>query len=189
MHKIIEKLLFLVLILTTFSTAGFNAALKKQKFLTPEEAFKASAIETVESIDTTVELGNKIHVYENSLSYRVVGNKTVELEVQKPKAHADAEGEMVYEKEIIVSIPKEEIESKVVGNYTLEINFQGCSAAGICYEPMTKKFHFESAAKLGTFDKISAVISEGNPKKIVDFFLHESPIFIIVIFLLLGVNF
>jgi len=86
----------------------------------------------------------------------------------------------------MVTIPTKDIESQVAGDYTLQIEFQGCSDAGICYQPMKKIFKFKGA-ELSMFDKISAVVKEGNPKKIVDFFLNESPIFIILIFLVLGI--
>ena len=180
-----KKLLLLSLLLSTLVFGGFGDALKKQKFLPPEEAFQATAVLKDGIIETKIIMADKIHAYEDSLHYRIISPKTVELSVSKPKAH-EFEGDKIYEKELIVKIPTKDIEAKVAGDYTLEIEFQGCSDAGICYQPMKKQFQFKGT-ELGMFDKISAVIKEGNPKKIVDFFLHESPIFIILIFLLLGI--
>jgi len=185
MNKLLKKLLLAVLIFSTYLTASFDSAIKKQKFLPPEEAFITAAIETEDSIDTSIMLGDNIHIYEHSLHYRVVGNKTVELSVTKPEAH-DSDGELVYEKEVIVSIPKKMIESKVVGTYSLEIAFQGCSSAGICYEPMVRKYTFESKGKLGFFDKISNLISEGNTAKIKDVLINESSFFILFLFFIFG---
>jgi thiol:disulfide interchange protein DsbD len=185
MNNIVKKLLLVSLLLSTFVFGGFGDALKKQKFLSPDEAFQTTAILKDGVIETKISMADKIHIYEDSLHYRIIAPKTVELSVTKPKPH-EFDGDKVYEKELIVNIPTKEIESQVAGDYTLEIEFQGCSDKGICYQPIKKTFAFKGA-KLGMFDKISAVIKEGNPKKIVDFFLHESPIFIILIFLLLGI--
>ena len=185
MQHFIKKLLLLGLLLSTFVFGGFSSALKKQKFLTPDEAFQVSAVLDNGVIKTNITMADKIHIYEDALHYRIVSPKKLELSVNKPKPH-EFDGDKVYEKELAVSIPTKEIASKVAGDYTLEIEFQGCSDAGICYQPIKKQFKFKGT-QLGMFDKISAVIKEGNPKKIVDFFLHESPIFIIFIFLLLGI--
>jgi len=173
------------LLLSTFSFAGFGDALKKQKFLSPDKAFQTAAVLEDETIQTSIIMADKIHIYENSLHYRIISPKTVELDVIKPTPE-NLDGDKIYAKKLIVPIPTKEITKRVVGDYTLEIEFQGCSDAGICYQPIKKSFNFKGA-ELGIFDKISAVIKEGNPKKIVDFFLHESPIFIILIFLLLGI--
>ena len=185
MNNVVKKLLLVSLVLSTFMYGGFGSALKKQKFLSPDEAFKVSATMEGENIETLLILADKIHVYDDSLHYKIISPKIVELNVNKPKAH-EFDGDMVYENELMVTIPTKDIESQVAGDYTLQIEFQGCSDAGICYQPMKKIFKFKGA-ELSMFDKISAVVKEGNPKKIVDFFLNESPIFIILIFLVLGI--
>lgn len=185
MQNLIKKLLLVSLLFSTFVFGGFSSALKKQKFLTPEEAFTVTAVLKDGVIHTTLKMAEKIHVYDDSLHYRIIAPKHVELTVNKPVPH-EFDGDKIYAKELKVSIPTSEIESKVAGDYTLEIEFQGCSDAGICYQPIKKSFQFKGT-ELGMIDKISAVVKEGNPKKIVDFFLHESPIFIILIFLVLGI--
>ena len=185
MNNIVKKLLLVSLLLSTFVFGGFGSALKKQKFLSPDEAFQVSAVIKDDVIETKIIMADKIHVYEDALHYRIISPKTVELSVNKPEPH-EFDGDKVYEKELIVNIATKEVEAQVAGDYTLEIEFQGCSDAGICYQPIKKQFQFKGA-QLGLFDKISAVVKEGNPKKIVDFFLNESPIFIILIFLVLGI--
>jgi len=185
MHNLIKKLLLVSLLFTTFVFGGFSSALKKQKFLSPDEAFKVTAVLKDGMIETTLIMAEKIHVYEDSLFYRITTPKKVALTVNKPTPH-EFDGDKVYEKELKINIPTSQIEALVAGDYTLEIEFQGCSDAGICYQPIKKQFSFKGA-ELSMFDKVSAVVKEGNPKKIVDFFLNESPIFIIIIFLLLGI--
>ena len=185
MHNLIKRLLLVGLLLSTFVFGSFSSALHKQKFLTPDEAFNVTSFEKNGVIQTDIKMANKIHIYADKLYYRIVSPKKVELSVKKPVSH-ELDGDNVYEGDIKVNIPVSQITSKVAGDYTLEIEFQGCSSAGICYQPIKKSFNFKGA-ELGMIDKISAVIKEGNPKKIVDFFLKESPIFIILIFLMLGI--
>jgi thiol:disulfide interchange protein DsbD len=184
MNNLLKKLLLVSLLFTTFIFAGFGDALKRQKFLSPEEAFQTTAVMKENTIETKVTMADKIHIYEDSLHYRIIAPKKVELSVTKPKAH-EFDGDKVYEKELIISIPKEKIESQVAGDYTLEIEFQGCSDAGICYQPIKKSFHFKGT-ELGVFDKISQMIKEGNTAKIADILVNESSVFILLLFFIFG---
>ena len=184
MDNIVKKLLLLSLLLSTFLFGGFASALKKQKFLSPEEAFQASAVMKDGSIETTITMADKIHVYEDALHYRIISPTQLELEVEKPKAH-DFDGDMVYDKSLVVSLSKEEIEKKVAGEYVLEIEFQGCSDAGICYQPIKKSFPFKGR-ELGTFDKIKQLVKEGNASKIVDVLVNESSLFVLFLFFIFG---
>jgi thiol:disulfide interchange protein DsbD len=184
MNDLVKKLLLLSFLLSTFAFAGFDSALQKQKFLSPDEAFQVSAVLKDDVIETKIIMADKIHVYENTLYYRIISPSQVELTVTKPEAH-DFDGDMVYEKELIVPISTQEIESKVKGDYTLEIEFQGCSDAGICYQPIKKTFDFKGV-ELGVFDKISKLVKEGNTAKIADILVNESSIFILFLFFIFG---
>ncbi len=185
MYNLIKKLLLAVLIFSTFLTAGFESALKKQKFLSPDEAFKVSAVLKDGVIETKIIIGDKIHVYDDhTLHYRITSPELIELAVKKPASH-DFDGDMVYEKELLVSIPVKDISDKVKGDYTLEIELLGCSDAGICYQPIIKSFNFKGEA-LGTFDKISQLVKEGNASKIVDVLVNESSLFVLFLFFIFG---
>jgi len=185
MQNITKKLLLVSLLLSTFLFGGFESALKKQKFLSPEEAFKVTAVKKGDKIDTEIKMAEKIHIYEDSLHYRIIAPKKIDLEVVKPKAKL-FDGDKVYEEALRVTIPTSQIEKKVKGDYTLEIEFQGCSDAGICYQPIKKEFHFKGA-KAGFFDKIGSALKEGNAAKIADLLSNESGLFIILLFFLFGV--
>lgn len=184
MDYLIKKLLLVSLLLNTFSVAGFESALKKQEFLPPDEAFKVTAVQKENAIETKIILADKIHVYENTLVYRIISPSEVELTIKKPAAH-DFDGDMVYEKELVVTIPTEEIEAQVQGDYTLQIEFEGCSDAGICYQPIKKTFDFKGT-ELDVFDKISKLVKEGNTAKISDILVNESSIFILLLFFIFG---
>jgi thiol:disulfide interchange protein DsbD len=101
----------------------------------------------------------------------------LELSVKKSKAH-DFDGDKVYDGTLRVNIPKIDIESKVVGEYILEIEYQGCSDAGICYQPIKETFSFKGR-ELGTFEKIKKLVKEGNASKIVDVLVNESFVFVL----------
>jgi len=184
MQNLIKKLLLVSLLLSTFVFGGFSSALKKQKFLSPDEAFQVSAILEDGVIKTNIKMADKIHVYEDSLHYKVIAPEEVELSVTKPEAH-EFDGDKVYEKELKIDIPTADIESQVAGDYTLEIEFQGCSDAGICYQPIKKTFNFKGT-ELGIFDKISKMIKEGNTAKIADILVNESSVFILLLFFVFG---
>jgi len=184
MGNIFRMLLLASLFWGTFAFAGFGTALKKQKFLPPEVAFQVEAVQKDENIITKIIMAEKIHIYEDALHYRITSPSVMELSVKKPIPH-EFDGDKVYEKELLVTIPVKEIESKVKGDYTLEIEFQGCSDAGICYQPIKKSFHFKGE-ELSVFDKISSLTKEGNTAKIADVLGSESSFFIIFLFFIFG---
>ncbi len=184
MQNIFKKLLLLNLLLSSLVFGAFSSALSKQKFLSPEEAFQVEAVKEDGMIKTKIIMADKIHTYDDSLHYRIVSPKEIELSVVKPKAH-EIDGDMVHEKELAVDIPVAEIEDRVAGDYTLQIEFQGCSDSGICYQPIKKQFTFKGKA-LGLFDKISQMVQEGNTAKIADILVNESSIFILFLFFIFG---
>ncbi|WP_294951890.1 protein-disulfide reductase DsbD [Sulfurovum sp.] len=184
MQNLIKKLLILSLLFSGLVFGGFSSALKKNKFLSPDKAFHATAVQVGDTIETKIVLADKIHVYKDSLHYRIVAPKQFELKVKKPKAH-DLDGDKVYQKEVDVVIPVKEITSRVKGDYTLEMEFMGCSDRGICYQPIKKQFKFKGA-EAGIFDKISSLTHEGNTAKIADVLGHENSFFIILLFFIFG---
>ncbi len=184
MGNIFRMLLLASLFWGTFAFAGFDSAVKKQKFLPPEVAFQVEAVKKNDVIDTKITMADKIHIYDDSLHYRIISPSNVELAVNKPKAH-ELDGDKVYTKELKVTIPIKKITSRVKGDYTLEIEFQGCSDVGICYQPIKRSFHFKGA-ELGIFDKISSLTKEENTAKIADVLGSESSFFIIILFFVFG---
>jgi thiol:disulfide interchange protein DsbD len=175
------------LFITTVN-ATFSAALKHNKVLKPEEAFQVEAVKNATAIETKIKLGEKIYIYEESVKYSIQGEKNFELDLNKPKAHA-YDGDMVYDKVLHIAIPLEEIESKVGGEYKLTMAFQGCSAAGICYEPIEKQFTFVSNKKVerSLVSKLSALVESSNSKDIASALANESALFIVALFFIAGV--
>ena len=184
------KFLKLLLLVTTitFAAAGFGGVtLDKGGFIPADEAFKVSAVQGTDAIETKIILGNKIHVTADTLTFTITKPEELTLDVKLPKAHK-VDGDMVYEKEIIVNIPLEEIYSKVSGDYTLSVNFSGCSDNGICYNPISDKFDFKGNPNptKGTWGKVMEALDQANPMAIVDILIHESSFFVVFLFLLMG---
>jgi len=182
------KILKLILILTAFLSAGFQDAQKNSSFLDPQEAFKVSATQSEDSIDTVITLAPKIHVTDKMLKYSIIKPKAIPLKVSRPTAHKDeASGDMVYSDSVKVSIPMEDISAKVKGDFTLLIEYQGCSDAGMCYQPMSKEFNFKSSGEsAGVGSKFSALLKSSNAGEIANAFSHESGLFIILLFFIFG---
>ena len=185
MHNLIKKLLILGLLLNGLVFGGFTSALQKNRFLQPEEAFKISAEQKEERIETNIVLADTIHIYKNDLKFRIVSPQRFKLNPPLPKAE-EIDGDSVYEKALTVEIPLKEITSRVRGgSYTLEVEVVGCSDAGICYQPFKKQFTFKGE-KAGLFDKISSLTQEGNTAKIADVLGNESAFFILLLFFIFG---
>ena len=192
------------------SAEGFGSFHIKRKFLQPSEAFKATAVKKDDYIDAKIKLGDKIHIYQKDLHFKIIKPKEFELDVKKPKP-VDLEGDKVYYGTLDFKIPLKEIESKVKGAYTLQIEMSGCSDAGICYQPQKFTFDFNSSnsaisknsikqskdnkeeiAKTPTqnkesfFEKIGKLSSEGNSAKIAKALADENLIFILLLFFIAG---
>jgi len=180
------KFLKLLLLVTTIAFAGFGVTAKDGGLLPAEEAFKVSAVQNGDVIETKILLGEKIHVTADTLKYMIVEPDEIELEVKKPAPY-EHEGEMVYEKEVVVNIPVQDIYDKVSGDYTLAINFSGCSDAGICYNPISEKYEFKGDPNAkSTWGKLATALEESNPSEIVNLLVNESSFFIVFLFLIMG---
>jgi len=184
------KMIQLFLLMTLFLTAGFESAFKKQStFMDPKDAFKVSAVEDGDVIETKIVLGKDIHIFDKDLKYKVIKPKEFELQVNRPKGHTASNGDKVYTQEVNVDIPISEIQSQLKlppkTPYTLEISFQGCSDRGICYSPESRRFEF-TLPEPSFFDKILSLTNESNSANIVDVLKSESSFFIIFLFLILG---
>ena len=140
MKRTIRTILGLLLALGTLH-AGFGGI--QRKFLSPEEAFKVQAKMAGERIETTIKLGEKIHIYAKDLHFKVVKPEKFELQVKKPKPTV-YEGDKVYYGTLKIPIPLSQIRQKVKGPFTLEVDLAGCSDAGICYQPQKYTFDFDA---------------------------------------------
>ncbi|SHO81525.1 Cytochrome c-type biogenesis protein DsbD, protein-disulfide reductase [hydrothermal vent metagenome] len=190
-----KKMILLILLMSSIIFA-FNAPLIKQEFLKPSEAFKVETIKKNGIIKSKIILGKDIHIYQDSLKFKIVKPSIVELKPSLPKA-IDDNGDKIYEHEVTIDIDIKEIESKVNSDYSLSIEFSGCSSSGICYQPVTKIFDFKHSNptkndnkkvedKITTIDKISNLTEGASTKDIASVLVDESFIFILFLFFIFG---
>ena len=142
MKKII---LFLMLFVYSFSLELGN------KVLEPEEAFKVVFTKQEDKLNIKLELGKDIYLYDDKLQINITKPKKVDLtkELNLPKP-VPYEGFIVHFDNLNVDIPYSLMKSKLQANkYEVEIKFQGCSKAGLCYAPMSEKqvIFFEADVK------------------------------------------
>ena len=163
---------------------GFESVVKKQKFLSPQEAFKVEAVQQGESIVVTLSMADEIHVYADTLKFRAKGGKEIVLSPDMPKAQ-ELDGDMVYHGVVTVTLSTEKITSQILGDYTFSVEFQGCSDAGLCYAPIVKSYEFKGK-ELGVWEKIAQLLEEGNAAKIVDVLINESSLFVLFLFFIFG---
>lgn len=142
MKKII---LFLMLFVYSFSLELGN------KVLEPEEAFKVVFTKQEDKLNIKLELGKDIYLYDDKLQINITKPKIVDLtkELNLPKP-VPYDGFIVHFDNLNVDIPYSLMKSKLQANkYEVEIKFQGCSKAGLCYAPMSEKqvIFFEADVK------------------------------------------
>lgn len=123
---------FLFLLIFSLSLYGFG-------FLQPEEAFKpkVTAVDS-DTVSVKIELGEKIYLYKEKLKIEDADSKD-EIEFTKTTnttKTVDHEGESVYEESPVITIDLGK-KGEVSGEQTVRIkaSYQGCSSAGLCYEP------------------------------------------------------
>lgn len=117
----------------------FSAALFGVSFLQPEEAFKPKITKIdKDTIGIDIDLGKDIYLYKDKLKIEDANLKDgIDFKSVKMEKSVDHDGEQVF-----VSNPKVRIDlvktSLVSGDHKAKVNlsYQGCSSAGLCYEPM-----------------------------------------------------
>jgi thioredoxin:protein disulfide reductase len=126
------RLLFLLLISLNVWGVGF---------LQPDEAFKPKiSVVNDSTVAVEIALGDQIYLYADKLKIEDADPKDgIDFaSVTMPKS-VEHDGEKVYESSpnIPITLSKS---SNLSGEHTLKVklSYQGCSAAGLCYEPMEK---------------------------------------------------
>lgn len=128
-------LLFLILFIYSFSLELGN------KVLEPEEAFKVKFIKNEDSLNIKLELGKDIYLYHDKLQINILKPQkieiTKELNIPKPVNYQEF---IVQFDNLNLTIPYDFLKSKVDSKeFEIELKFQGCSKAGLCYAPMSQK--------------------------------------------------
>ncbi len=132
----LKRLILLVL----FSLSLFASI--NDDFLEPEQAFKTKFIEQEDKIIFTLNLGKAIYLYDDKLKVFITKPEKIELtkEINLPKP-VEYDGFIVHFVNQNIQIPKELLKNKIDSSfYEIEVQFQGCSKAGLCYAPMSETY-------------------------------------------------
>ncbi|WP_151949872.1 protein-disulfide reductase DsbD [Aliarcobacter butzleri] len=128
-------LLLLILFIYSFSLELGN------KVLEPEEAFKVKFIKNEDSLNIKFELAKDIYLYHDKLQINILKPQKIEItkELNIPKP-VNYEEFIVHFDDLNLTIPYNLLKSKVDSKeFEIELKFQGCSKAGLCYAPMSQK--------------------------------------------------
>ena len=123
------------------------------EFLDPDVAFQAEIIETGPTLLLARwTIADEYYLYRDKLTIRLIDSDGVSLgPVEIPPGetkHDEFFGEVrVFHHEIEARIPLQRSSGKAA-DITLELGYQGCAEAGICYPPIKKQF----AVTLAAFD-------------------------------------
>jgi len=124
------------------------SAITQRKVLTPEEAFQVNAKRSGDVISVSIKLGDNIYIYDDKLKYSLVEPlvQSLDKDIKRPTPINHDEF-IVHEQPIDILIPISLIKKYVdSGKFKIQVEYQGCSSSGICYQPMTNEFSFDSGS-------------------------------------------
>ncbi len=118
----------------------------ESKFLMPDEAFMPSAkVVDGSSVEATIKLGDKIYVYQDKFKFTLKGESDLKIaKTDIANKAVDHDGDMIYPEDIhaVINFSKSAAAAEKE-TVTLVMSYQGCSEAGLCYEPSSKEFSLE----------------------------------------------
>jgi len=173
-----------ILLLLFISLYAFSLEFE-QNFLEPDQAFKTEIVKENKKIVFKLNLGKDIYLYDDKLQVLITKPSKIDItkEVDIPKP-VEYDGFIVHFTNQNIEVPYSLIESKIATSTAeLTFKFQGCSKAGLCYAPMSKKIQLdeiqanakqeqtkevvntekvESSADLNETDSIANTLKTGN---------------------------
>lgn len=138
-------------------------------FLQPEEAFKPKiALIDHQTVGVEIELGDQIYLYADQLKVEDADPKDgIDFKTVAMAEPVDHDGERVYESSpaIRITLAKSgEVEGEKAVH--VKLSFQGCSSAGLCYEPQEVTLQaFVDAGALKKEDGTSVLKAPALPKE------------------------
>ncbi len=150
------KRLFLIVLQSCITLFG-------SEFLMPEDAFKPSAVVNKNGdIAAKIEIGNHIYLYKSKLHAKILGNSGIQIDHITLPEGVDHNGEAVFTEspQIIITLKTSKPLSGTIP-VTLQLEFQGCSEDGLCYEPIVEKI----AIKINSTKLISEVVKAPDIQK------------------------
>lgn len=118
----------------------------ESKFLMPDEAFMPSAkVFNGNTVEATMKLGDKIYIYQEQFGFSIKGDSSLQIaKTDTANVAVDHDGEKVYLEDVTAVITfSKTADAAEKETINLVMKYQGCSEAGLCYEPSTKEFTLE----------------------------------------------
>ena len=132
----------------------FCAWSRAEDFLEPEQAFQLQGeLVDAHTVRLTWIIAPEYHLYRDRLNFNgSVGVPKLPDGLRKFDTNFNKEME-TYQNKLVVDLP-------LTGDapFTLQVGYQGCADAGLCYSPASQSFHVDPAAlgKLKTVDDAAA---------------------------------
>ena len=156
-----------ILLLLFMSLYAFSLELQ-QDFLEPDDAFKKEFVQQNDKIIFNLNLGKSIYLYDDKLKVLITKPSKIDIteDVNIPTP-INYEEFIVHFDNQKIEIPFSLLKSKVDSNsYEIEVKFQGCSKAGLCYAPMSAKYNLDLNSTLKNTD--NNIDSSKNQNTVVD---------------------
>ena len=152
------KKIFLILLASVYTFA-----LQLNTFLEPDEAFITNFEKTNTQTSFSLKLGKDIYLYDDKIKVLITKPEKIdiieELNIPEPVPYEEF---IVQFNDLNIVIPNSLLQSKISSNeYELEVKFQGCSKAGLCYAPMSEK----TTVNLGSTTSNTIISDEKEVKK------------------------
>jgi len=140
-----KKVLLILLSILQMTLFAFD-----QKILTVDQAFTPSVSSDGKTIHTKIKLADQMYAYDEQLKYKIISPKKIDLNplltLPKPVEFHEF---IVHRDDIVVDIPLDVIQKEIGKEpFKLQLFYQGCSEAGLCYQPMNPIYSFDADGKL-----------------------------------------
>ncbi|KAA6233737.1 protein-disulfide reductase DsbD [Campylobacter sp. LR264d] len=166
-----------IFILFSFICLAFS-----NNILTLEQAFKIENNTTKEGIKINLILGENIYLYDDKIKI-LLNDKDITslLNLKKPVKKGE---EYVHYNDLNVTLSNELLQNYTEKENILKFSFQGCSTAGLCYQPQTRLFNIVKNNEFYEFSSLQAPIKKENnqnSENSIASFLANSNIFVILL--------
>ncbi len=144
-----------------------SSVFASEGFLEPDVAFKTSIEEKADSIEFKISMDKTVYLYDEFLKIHI--KKPQEMEITKElniKEPVEYDGFIVHFKEVTANVPFSLIKEKIGADtpYEIELSFQGCSKAGLCYSPISKTYKGKPFANTPSAEKNGTPESAVQPQ-------------------------
>ena len=136
--------------------AVFTSEEKNEKFLPPDQAFQLDAIIQEKDVLIRWQIAEGYYLYKEKTAVRNISFEEYNQDLDFPPSiiHDDPEfGKVeIYRNALVIKNPLSNF-SSLPAELSLEVDFQGCADAGLCYPPITKLLQVKT--NLGQVPKLS----------------------------------